>query len=91
LDHAENDKAGELDGYLPPYHDFNGIIYAPEQMDPNIKFKDAACAMLTKVPRVFLKTVLQGCIDYAKENSITLITKEDMKAMNDKRAKEKRR
>ena len=25
LDHAENDKPGELDGYEPPYHDFNGI------------------------------------------------------------------
>lgn len=25
LDHAENDKPGELNGYPPPYHDFNGI------------------------------------------------------------------
>lgn len=25
LDNAQNDKAGELNGYLPPYHDFNGI------------------------------------------------------------------
>ena len=25
LDHAEGDKAGELNGYEPPYHDFNGI------------------------------------------------------------------
>lgn len=25
LDGAENDKAGELHGYEPPYHDFNGI------------------------------------------------------------------
>ena len=25
LDHAENDKPGELNGYKPPYHDFNGI------------------------------------------------------------------
>ncbi len=25
LDGAENDKAGELNGYEPPYHDFNGI------------------------------------------------------------------
>jgi flavin reductase (DIM6/NTAB) family NADH-FMN oxidoreductase RutF len=164
LDHAQNDMPGELDGYLPPYHDFNGItskfgvhfilkidkilmqdkfydaivngvkagtfphvpvdygyrdstnfwytqfrrpiaqkvpaakeadvtgvIYAASRMDSTIKFEDAACAMLTKVPRVFLKTVLQGCIDYAKENSITLITADDMKRMNDKRAKEKRR
>jgi hypothetical protein len=71
--------------------DISGIIYAADRMDPTIKFEDAACAMLTKVPRVFLKTVLQGCIDYAKETGITLITAADMKAMNDKRAKEKRR
>ncbi len=25
LDHADQDKAGELNGYEPPYHDFNGI------------------------------------------------------------------
>ena len=25
LDGAQNDKAGELNGYEPPYHDFNGI------------------------------------------------------------------
>ena len=25
LDHAENDQPGELNGYEPPYHDFNGI------------------------------------------------------------------
>jgi len=25
LDNAQNDKAGELTGYEPPYHDFNGI------------------------------------------------------------------
>jgi hypothetical protein len=25
LDHAENDKPGELNGYEGPYHDFNGI------------------------------------------------------------------
>lgn len=164
LDHAENDMAGELDGYPGPYHDFNGItskfgahfilkvdkilmqdryydaivngvkasvfprvpvdygyrdstnfwytrfrrpiamkvpaakeadltgvIYAANRIDPNIQFENEACAMLTKVPRVFLKTVLQGCVDYAKENNLTRITAADMKAMNDKRAKEKRK
>ena len=25
LDHAQDDKPGELNGYEPPYHDFNGI------------------------------------------------------------------
>ena len=25
LDNAQDDAPGELDGYPPPYHDFNGI------------------------------------------------------------------
>lgn len=30
------------------------VRYAAERIDPNIKFSDEACAMLVKVPRVFL-------------------------------------
>ncbi len=163
LDYAAGDKEGMLEGYDPPYHNFNGItskygchfilkidkilikekyyqaiingvnakafpkvpvdygyrdsthfwysrfkrpvaqkipsgkesdvssiIYAANRMDPQIKFEDEACAMLTKVPRVFLKIALQGCIDYAKDNQITLITAADMQKINDKRAKEKK-
>lgn len=71
--------------------DLSGVVYAANRIDPNVQFENGACAMLTKVPRVFLKTVLQGCVDYAKENNLTRITAADMKAMNDKRAKEKRR
>ena len=50
-----------------------------------------ACQTLVKVPRVFLKLVLQGCVDWAKENGVTLITPVEMKIINDKRAKEKKR
>ena len=41
------------------------------------------------MPRVFLPLVLKGCVDWAKENNVTLVTAEHMKIINDKRAKEK--
>ena len=41
------------------------------------------------VPRVFLSLVLKGCVDWAKENGVELITAEHMQIINDKRAKEK--
>ena len=154
-------KPGELNGYEPPYHDFNGITskfgatfilkvdkilmkeryynaivngvrasdfprvpvdygyrdsknfwytkfrrpigellqvrkttvesvrYAADRIDPSIHFTDEACAMVTGVPRVFLPTVLKGCVAWAKENGVTEIGAEEMKIINDKRSKEK--
>lgn len=161
LDNAANDKPGELNGYEPPYHDFNGVTskfgchfilkvdrilmkkkysdaiingvrsrdfpplpvdygyrdsknfwfhrkrrmlaellpvrkaslesvrYAADRIDDKVKFTDDALEMLLNVPRVFLKTVLQGCVEWARENNVELITAEHMKIINDKRAKEK--
>ena len=65
------------------------VRYASERIDPSVKFTDEACAMLVKVPRVFLKTVLNGCVKYAKEHNITLIDEKIMKDINDKRKTEK--
>ncbi len=162
LDGADNDKPGCLDGYEPPYHDFNGITskfgahfilridkilmkekyrnaiingvrskdfphipvdygyrdsknfwycrhrrvisellpvrksslesvrYAADRIDNEIKFTDDACAKLLGVPRIFLPTALKGCIEWARENGVTLITEEHMNIINDKRSKEKR-
>lgn len=161
LDGASADKPGLLDGYPPPYRDFNGITskfgahfilridkilmkekyynaivngvtaksfppvpvdygyrdsknfwytrfikpraeilpiregsiasvrYAADRIDPDIKFTDEACAKLVKVPRIFLNTALKGCVVWAKEKGVTLITAEHMDIINDKRAKEK--
>ena len=161
LDHAENDMPGELNGYEPPYHDFNGITskfgahfilkidkilmkkkyadaiingvkakdfpnlpvdygyrdsknfwfhrktwmraellpmrkqsldsvrYAADRADDKIKFTDEALETILNVPRVFLSVVLKGCVDWAKENNVELITAEHMKIINDKRSKEK--
>lgn len=161
LDGAENDKPGILDGYEPPYHDFNGITsqfgahfilrvdrilmkkrysdaiingvqardfpplpvdygyrdsknfwfhrhkrmraellpmrqaslesvrYAADRVDDKVKFTDDALMTILNVPRVFLNTVLKGCVAWAKENGVELVTAEHMKIINDKRSKEK--
>ena len=161
LDGAENDKPGVLDGYEPPYHDFNGITsqfgahfilrvdrilmkkqysdaiingvqardfpplpvdygyrdsknfwfhrhkrmraellpmrkaslesvrYAADRVDDKVKFTDDALLTILNVPWVFLSTVLKGCVAWAKENNVELITAEHMKIINDKRSKEK--
>ncbi len=163
LDGADQDKAGELNGYEGPYHDFNGITskfgahfilrvdrilmkkkysdaiingvkakdfpplpvdygyrdsknfwyhrhrrmkaellqmrqaslesvrYAADRADDKVKFTDDALMTILGVPRVFLSTVLKGCVDWAKENNVELITAEHMKIINDKRAKEKQK
>ena len=162
LDNAGNDQPGELNGYEPPYHDFNGITskfgchfilkvdrilmkkkyadaiingvraqdfpplpvdygyrdsknfwyhrkrwlraellpirkaslesvrYAADRVDDKVKFTDDALETILNVPRVFLKTVLMGCVQWARENDVTLITAEHMKIINDKRSKEKK-
>ena len=67
----------------------DSVKYAASRIDPEVKFSDEACAMLVKVPRVFLTMVLKGCVEWAKENNISLITEKEMKIINDKRSKEK--
>ena len=161
LDNADSDQPGQLDGYEPPYHDFNGITskfgahfilrvdrilmkkkysdaiingvrsrdfpplpvdygyrdsknfwfhrksrlraellpmrkaslesvrYAADRADDKIKFTDDALETILNVPRVFLSVVLRGCVDWARENNVELITAEHMKIINDKRSKEK--
>lgn len=161
LDNAEDCKPGNLNGYEPPYHDFNGITskfgatfilkvdkiimkkkyadaiingvrakdfpplpvdygyrdsknfwfhkkarmraellpirkqtldsvrYAANRADDKIKFTDDALETILNVPRVFLPVVLKGCVTWAKENNVDLVTAEHMKIINDKRAKEK--
>ena len=161
LDGADRDLPGELNGYEPPYHDFNGITskfgahfilridrilmkkkysdaiingvkakdfpplpvdygyrdsknfwfhrktrmraellqvrkaslqsvrYAADRADDKVKFTDDALETILGVPRVFLPLVLKGCVDWAKENNVELVTAEHMKIINDKRAKEK--
>lgn len=71
--------------------DIESVKYAANRTDPEIKFTEDACATLVKVPRVFLKTVLNGCVKYAKENNIKVIDASVMKEINDKRRQEKKK
>ena len=75
----------------PKEVDLASIRYAADRCDPEIKFTDAALKNFVKVPRPFLKTVLNGCIAWAKENGVTLIDDEHVKIINDKRNAEKKK
>lgn len=65
------------------------VKYAAHRADDKVKFTDEALTMLLKVPRIFLPTVLKGCVKWAYENDVMLIDVEQMKIINDKRSKEK--
>jgi hypothetical protein len=67
------------------------VRYAADRIDDKIKFSDAACERLLNVPRIFLPTALRGCVDWARENGVELITEEHMDIINDKRTKEKKK
>ena len=70
-------------------NNLESVKYAANRIDPDIKFTEEACKMVVKVPRVFLKTVLNGCVNYAKEHNIKVIDEKVMKDINDKRRAEK--
>ena len=65
------------------------VRYAADRVDDQIKFTDEALKTVLAVPRVFLPLVLKGCVEWARENNVDLITAEHMQIINDKRAKEK--
>ncbi|MBQ3459479.1 MAG: hypothetical protein IJH14_02285 [Solobacterium sp.] len=67
------------------------VRYAADRIDPSIRFTDDALEKLVNVPRVFLPTVLKGCIKWAKENGVSEITAREMEIINDKRNKEKKK
>ena len=71
--------------------DLTSIRYAADRADDVVKFTDEALKMIVKVPRPFLKLVLKGCVDWAKENNCTLITEVEMQIISDKRNKDKKK
>ncbi|MBR0137845.1 MAG: hypothetical protein IJM15_05495 [Erysipelotrichaceae bacterium] len=75
----------------PKEVDLGSIRFAADRVDDVVKFTDDALKNFVKVPRPFLKTVLNGCVAWAKENGVTLITDEHVKIINDKRNAEKKK
>ena len=65
---------------MQPYYvagkaSLDSVRYAADRVDDKVKFTDDALETILGVPRVFLPTVLKGCV----------------KIINDKRSKEKSR
>lgn len=71
--------------------DLTSLRYAATRLNTDVTFTDDALAMLVKVPRPFLKLVLQGCVKWAEENKVKVITEKEMKIINDKRAGERKK
>lgn len=65
------------------------VRYAADRLQTDVKFTDDALEKLVKVPRIFLPTALKGCVKWAEENHVKVITAKEMAIINDKRAKEK--
>ncbi|NHJ86087.1 MAG: hypothetical protein FK734_11545 [Asgard group archaeon] len=68
--------------------DISTVRYAVDRCDPDIKWTDEACEKIVKVPRIFLSRVVQGVVDKAKEEGVTLVTAEFMDKVRDKRSDE---
>ena len=66
------------------------VRYAADRIDPSVHFTDDALEMIVNVPRIFLPTVLRGCVSWAKENHVSEISAKEMQIINDKRSKEKK-
>lgn len=84
-------KKAKAEGIPNREVDLTSIKYAANRVDDKVKFTDEALKMLVNVPRPFLKLVLTGCVNWAKENNCELITEKEMKIINDKRSKEKKK
>ena len=69
--------------------ELSSVRYAADRVDDKVKFTDEAIKPLVKVPRVFLGLVLKGCVKWAKEHNITLITEKEMEIINEERKKNK--
>ena len=70
--------------------DVKSVMYAADRIDDEIKFTEAACAKLVKIPRVFLKAALTQMVNIAREEGIKLIDEAALDVINDKRRKEKK-
>ena len=71
--------------------DLSSLRYAATRLNTDVEFTDDALKTIVKVPRPFLKLVLQGCVKWADENGVKVITEKEMKIIADKRSAEKKK
>ena len=84
-------KKAHAEGIPDKEVDLTSVKYAANRLNTDVTFTDNALKMLVKVPRPFLKLVLQGCVNWANENNVKVITPVEMNIINDKRRKEKKK
>lgn len=71
--------------------DLSSLRYAATRLNTDVQFTDDALKTIVKVPRPFLKLALQGCVKWANENGVKVITEKEMKIISDKRSNEKKK
>ena len=84
-------KKPEAEGIPNREIDLSSLRYAATRLNTDVQFTDDALKTIVKVPRPFLKLVLQGCVKWADENGVKVITEKEMKIISDKRAAEKKK
>ncbi len=63
-----------------------GVKFDGDRIDPAVAFSLEAAAQLIDVPRIFLHTVLQGCVAAAKAAHVAMITPEFLATVRAKRS-----
>jgi len=58
-----------------------GIFYLANRLDPAVRFTREACAMLSAVPKPFVKAALQGIVDAAKVAGVAEVDEEFMRVV----------
>ena len=85
-DYHKPDKVGIPDREV----DISSIKYAIDRLNDNdVTFTEDAMKTLVKIPRPFLKLVLQGCVNWAHEHNVKEIGVNEMKAINEDRKRKK--
>ena len=85
-DYHKADKVGIPDREV----DITSIKYAVNRLNDNdVVFLDEALKMMVKIPRPFLKLVLQGCVKWAHEHNVKEIGAKEMALINEDRKRKK--
>lgn len=65
------------------------VQFCADRLDTDVKFTKEACAMLVKIPRVFMKAALMQIADYASEKGEKVVTPQIVNEFNEIRKKRK--
>ena len=71
--------------------DIESLRYAANRVNSDVKFTDDALMVLASAPRAFLKVIIKGCADWAKEKGYSVITEKEMNEMNQERKDKKKK